>query len=66
MLRKKFNRQLENNTIINHVVDEIPLKEIKKWITASELQEVLDSDCDENNLYEIGEMSFEETKEKIE
>ena len=64
--RKKNNRQPENNAIINNVVDEIPLNETQKVSAAREAPEFLESDCDENNIYQVEKISLEETKEKIE
>ena len=53
ILRKTFNRKLENNVIINNVVDEILLNETPKVSSAREVPEFLDSGCDENNLFQV-------------
>ena len=55
----------ENNTIVNNVVDEILLNETKKVSAAREAPGFLDSDCDENELYQVEKMSLEETKNKF-
>ena len=47
-------------------MDEILLHENKKVITAKEAPENIQSDFDENNLYQIENMSLEDTNEKIE
>ena len=57
--RKIFNRQQENNSIINNLVDEILLNETKKLIALREAPEFLDSDYDENNQYQVEIMSLE-------
>ena len=64
MPRKKINRQQENNSIVNNEVDEIILTK-KVGATSHEAPEFLDSDYDANDLYEVDNMSLEETKEKI-
>ena len=43
------------------MVNEILLNE-KKVSAARESPEVLDSDCDENNLYQVEKMRLEDTK----
>ena len=48
------------------MVDWILLNETKKVSTAREVPEVLDSDYDENYLYQVEKMSLEETEEKLE
>ena len=62
----KINSQQENNAIINNVVDEILLNQTKKVSSAREAQEFLDSDYDDDYLYQIENMSLKETKEKLE
>ena len=64
--RNFLKRHQENNAIINNVVDEILLNETQKVGAAMEAPEFLDSDYDENNLYQVEMMSLEETKEKLE
>ena len=57
---------MENNGIINNVVDEILLNETQKVSAAREAPDVLDSDCDENNIYWVQKISLERTKKKLE
>ena len=47
-------------------MDEILLHEIQKLSVAKEAPELLEYDYDENELYQVENMSLEETKEKIE
>ena len=47
------------------MVDDILLNETENISTEREAPEFLDSDCDENNLYQVDKMILEETKEKI-
>ena len=63
---KKINKQLENNTIINNVIVDILLNETQKVGAAREATDVLDSDYDDNYLYQVDKMSLEETKNNIE
>ena len=63
--RNKFNRQKNNNSIVNSAVDEILLHENKKVSAAKEAPEFLESDNDENELYHIYNISLCDTKEKI-
>ena len=64
--RKKFNSRQENNSIVNNVVDEILPHETKKVSAAREAPEFLESDYDENKIYQVDNMILEETKEKRE
>ena len=48
------------------MVDNIIINETQKVSAAREAQEVLNSDCDENDLYQVDEMILVETKEKLE
>ena len=41
------------------MVDEILLNETQKLSAAREVPEFLDSDCDENDLYQVDKMSLE-------
>ena len=50
---EKNNRQLENNSIIKNVVDEIILNETQKVSAARESPEFLDSGYDANDLYQV-------------
>ena len=56
---------MENNSIVNNKVDEILMTENQKISAAREAPEVLDSDYDEKNLYQVDKMSLKETKEKL-
>ena len=60
--RKIFNRQQENNDIVNNVVDEILLNETQNVSAAREAPEFLDSLYDENDLYQVEKVIIEETK----
>ena len=62
---KKFKRHMEKNIYINDVVDDIILYETQKVSAAREATEVLDSDCDENYLYQVDKMILENIKEKL-
>ena len=49
---EKYSRKLENHAIINNVVDEIQMTEPKKVSAVNyEAPELLEIDCDENDLY---------------
>ena len=50
---------MENNSIFNNVVDEILLNETQKVSVAREAPELLDSDCDENDIYQVEKISLE-------
>ena len=47
-------------------MDEILLNETQKVSAARESPTFLDSDCDENDLYQVEKMILEETKDKLE
>ena len=47
-------------------MDEILLHETQKVNSVKEAPEFLESDYDENELYQVENMSLEETKEKLE
>ena len=49
----KLNRQQENNTIVNTVVDKILLHETQKVGAVREAPEFLDSDYDENQNVQV-------------
>ena len=59
MLRKKINKQQENNSIVNKVVDEILLHETQKISSAREAHEFWDSDYDDNKIYQVERTSIE-------
>ena len=48
------------------MVDKILINETQKLSAARKAPEVLGTDCDDNDLYQVEKMSLEETKEKIE
>ena len=58
MTRSKFNRQKENNCIVNYAVDEMLLQENNKVST-----ENIESELDGNDLYHIYNMSLDNKKE---
>ena len=45
--------QQENNAIVNNLVDEILLNETQKVSAARGEPDILDSDYDNNNLYQV-------------
>ena len=47
-------------------MDEIILNETQTVSVAREAPSFMDSDCDENELYQVEKMSLEETREKLE
>ena len=59
---KKFNRQEDNNAIVNSASDKILMKESKKVSSYIEAQENIESDFYETELYHIENMSFEDKK----
>ena len=63
--RIKFNRQQENNSIVDNVVDEILLHEPQKVSAMRKAPEFFDSDYDENDIYQVEIMIFFNTKEKL-
>ena len=63
MPRFYFNSQQKNNGIVNNAVHEILLHETKKVSAAKEAPEFLESGYDENELYQVENMSLENTKE---
>ena len=48
------------------MVDGILLNETQKVSAEREAPEVLDSDCNENDLYQVDKMRLENNKEKLE
>ena len=63
--RKKFYREPNNMAIVNIAVDEILLQENQKVSATKEAHENIESGLDEKNLYQINNMSLEDTKEKL-
>ena len=57
----KFNRNQQNNAIVNSTVDEILLKEKRKVSAEREAPENIESHFDENEMYQIDNMSLEDT-----
>ena len=61
-----MNRQQGNNTIVNNAVDEILLNETQKLCAMNhEAPAFLDSEYNENDLYQVDKMIFEETKKNL-
>ena len=64
--RNNFHRQQENNDITNSAVDEILLHENEKISAVKEAPKKVEYGFDENELYQIDNISLEDTKEKLE
>ena len=60
--KNKFNRKKENNAIVNHTLDDIILQENNKLSAEAKSHKKIDYEIDENNLYEIDNISLDETK----
>ena len=60
--KKEFIRHQENNAIFKHAVDDITLHENKILSLEYEAHENIDSEVNENYLYEIYDMSLDENK----
>ena len=56
---RKNNIQQENNAIFQHALDEIILHENKKLSVEDELHGNIYSEIDENDIYEIDNMSLD-------
>ena len=56
--KNKFNRQQQNNDIVNHALAYIILKDNNTLSAAAEAHENIDSKIDENDLYQIDNMSL--------
>ena len=63
--KNKFNRQKENNAIFNSAVYEILMHENQKVSAEKEAHKNIQSEFDENNIYQIDNMSLEYTKENL-
>ena len=63
---KSFGRQKENNAIVQHTMYEIILQQIKKLSAEAEAKYNIGSEIDENDLYEIDNMSLDKNKENAE
>ena len=59
---KKFNIQQDNSAIVNSTVDEILLHENQKVIAEKGAHENVESDFEESKLYQIDNMSIDDTK----
>ena len=65
--RKEFQKKQENHTIIDNNMDELHTVESKKVSAVNhEAPELLESEYDDNNQYQVENMSLDETKEKME
>ena len=62
----KYNRQPENSVVANNGVNDILLNETQQVSDVREAPDVLNSDCDENDLYQVKKMRLENTREKLE
>ena len=61
--RKRFQKNQENHAIINNVVDDILLNEPKKVSAVNhEAPDFLENDYDENDLYQVENVSHDENK----
>ena len=58
----KFSIQKDNNDIVKHEVDDIILQENKILSVKYEAKENTNAEVDENNLYDIDNMSIDERK----
>ena len=57
---KKFNKKKENNTIVYQAVDEIILQDNNELSVEYESHQKINSEINENDLYEIDKMSLDE------
>ena len=57
--KKKFGRQQDNNTIVQHAVDKIIHQENKKIGLKDETNEKIDSEDYEDELYELDKTSLD-------
>ena len=64
--RNKFNRQKDENAIVNHAVDEILLRENNKVGTETEAHEYIESEFNDNDIHHIYNTSLNHKKENIE
>ena len=62
----KIKRQQENNAIVNSAMYEILLEEKQKLSAKKGSYENIESDIDGNELYQIDNISLEDTKVKLE
>ena len=60
--REKSNIQPENSVVDNDGVNGILLNETQQVSAAREAPDILNSDCDENDLYQVEKMCLEDTK----
>ena len=67
LTRKILQKKQENHATINNVVDEIQMTESKKLSAVNHKSpEFLEIDYDKNDMYQVENMSLDQTKEKIE
>ena len=64
MTRKEFNIQQDNNDIVNHAEDKILLQENNKVSAEEEAHENIESELDEDDLYNIDKMSLDEKNKR--
>ena len=65
--KRGFQIKQANHTIIENMVDEIHMVESKNVSAVNhDAPEFLETQYDENNLYQVENMSLDETEEKIE
>ena len=62
----KFNKQKQNNAILNHAVDEIFLQGNNKVSDEEEANENIESDFDEKDIYQVDNTNLDDKKENIE
>ena len=60
--RNKFNRHQDNNAIVKQSVDGILHQENNKVSAEEEVHKNTKSDFDENNLYQVDNMSLDDKK----
>ena len=64
--RKGYHKKQENHTIIDNVMDVLCMVEFKKVSAVNhEAPEFLESDYDENDLYQVENMSLDENEYKL-
>ena len=64
---KKGIRKKKNYAIIDNMVDELHMIESKKLSSVNhEAPKLLESDYDANDLYQVGNVTLDESKEKME
>ena len=61
-IRNKFNRQEDNNAIVKHTVYEILQRENNEVSDEEEAHGNVESELDDNDLYQIDNMSLDKKK----